>query len=390
VTESRIRDLFPGVRRRRYFNAAAAALTPTPVAEAVRRAVERQVDLGIHAYPEDMAAVRDARERAARRIGADPRDVALVSGTADAIARVAGGFPWRAGDEVVFGDLEYPANVYPWAVQAARGVRVKVVRSHEGRLPAEALIEAIGPRTRVVAVSMVQFTSGYLVDLAAIAEACRRRDVFLAVDAIQALGVLPIDVRALGVGCLAADGRKWMFGPAGCAVLYVAHEWAVRMTPPGPGAQSVSDVEDFLQWTRWPIEDGAMSASGRWRDGAGRFESGYPNTIGAAGLAAALATSERIGPETIRTRVTGLAARLARAVEELGWPVYGPRSDRERAGIVTFEPPGDAARSWKSLSSEGFSLALREGRLRASPHVYNTSEEIDALVEAVRRLATST
>lgn len=385
MTESEIRDLFPGVRERRYFNAAAASLTPTPVAEAVRAAAERQVAQGIHAFPADMRAVEDARTRAAARIGAPARDVALVSGTADGIARVAGGFPWRPGDEVVLGDLEYPANVYPWAVQADRGVRLRVVRSEAGRLPAERLIDAMGPRTRVLAVSMVQFTSGYRVDLAALSDACRERDVFLAVDAIQGMGVLPIDVVASGVGCLVADGRKWLFGPAGCAVLYVAHEWAVRMRPPSPGALSVENADDFLQWTRWAHDDGTLDTGGCWRDGAGRFESGYPNTIGAAGLAAALDVGERIGPDTIEERVCGLAARLAAAAEERGWTVHGPRSDRERAGIVAFEPPGEAAATWRSLTDDGYSLALRDGRLRAAPHVYNTADEIDDLVEAIAR-----
>jgi selenocysteine lyase/cysteine desulfurase len=387
VTEAEIRALFPGVERRRYFNAAAAALIPTPVAEAVRDAAERQVRDGIHAFPADMAAVQEARERSARRIGAPVRDVALVSGTADGIARVAGGFPWRPGDEVVLGDLEYPANVYPWAVQADRGVRLKVVPSEDGRLPAARLIDAIGPRTRVVAVSMVQFTSGYRVDLAALAEACRERDVFLAVDAIQGLGVLPVDVTALDIGCLVADGRKWLFGPAGCAVLYVAHAWAVRMRPPSPGALSVENADEFLQWTRWTREDGTLETGGRWRDGAGRFESGFPNTVGAAGLAAALATGERIGPQVIHDRVCRFAARLAAAVGERGWRVHGPRDDTERAGIVAFEPPGDAAELWRALSRDGYSLALRDGRLRAAPHVYNRADEIDDLVEAIARRA---
>ena len=268
-----------------------------------------------------------------------------------------------------------------------RQVRVRVVESEDGRLPAERLIEAIGPRTRVVAVSSVQFTSGYRVDLETLAAACRERDVFLAVDAIQSLGVLPVDVRALGVGCLAADGRKWLFGPAACAILDVAPEWSGRLRPAAPGAPSVENIEDFLQWTAWADDDGTVAIDGHWRERAGRFESGFPNVLGAAGLAAAFEVGERIGVETIRARVTALASRLAAAADDRGWPVYGPRDDAERAGIVTFVPPGDPETIGRRLVEEGFSLTVRGGRLRASPHAYNTADEIDDLVAALERIA---
>ncbi len=386
MTEAEILAEFPGTAGRHYLNAAAASLLPRSVGEAMAEAARAQVARGILTWSEDMRRVAAAREAAARLLGASPSDVAFVANTAEAVARVADGLDWRDGDEVVLGDLEYPANVYPWAAQADRGARIRLVRSEDGRLPAERLVEAIGPRTRVVAVSHVQFSTGYRVDLEPLGAACAARGVLLAVDAIQGLGVFPVDVQRLGIGVLAADGRKWLMGPSGTGILCVAPEWTARIRPRAVGALSVTGSEDLLSWAGRVDGAGRLEIEAMLRDGAGRFEAGYPNVVSLAGLRAALDLGERIGRATILERVQARVSRLIEGLASRGLRVHGPRTAEERSGIVSFELPGDAVGHWKRLGERGILVAARDGRLRAAPHVYNTDDDVDALLEALAAL----
>lgn len=387
MTEAEIRSEFPGAASVAYFNAASASLVPTCVADVVDRTLRAQVDRGVHTWADDMRRVEGTRAALARLLGAAPTEIAFATNTGEAISRVADGFAWRDGDEVVLGDLEYPANVYPWAVQRERGVGLRVVRSEEGRLPASRLIEAIGPRTRVLAVSQVQFSTGYRVDLAALGEACRKHDVLLVVDAIQGLPVFPVDVKSLGIGALAAEGRKWLMGPSGTGFLYLSPEWLDRIRPRSAGALSVSGAGDMLRWVRELDASGQLDLGPMWRPGSGRFEPGYPNVPGIAGLGAALELAQRIGGGTIRGRVERHVARLVDGLQERGLAVHGPRTPEERSGIVAFEAPGDPDRWCRELGTRKISLGVREGRLRAAPHVYTAEADVDLLLASIDELS---
>jgi selenocysteine lyase/cysteine desulfurase len=383
LTEAEIRAHFPGTRALAYFNAAAASLLPVEAAAALAAAAQRQCEGGILSWGRDMRAVASAREAVARLLGAASDDVAFVANTSEGIAKVAGGLDWSDGDEIVLGDLEYPANVYPWACQRPRGARLRFVPSEDGCLPAERLIAALGARTRVLAVSMVQFTSGYRVDLAPLAEACRRRGILFVLDAIQGLGVFPVDVGALGVGALAADGRKWLMGPPGSAFLYVAPEWRERIRPRAAGVESVRDAGDMLQHLRLLDADGQLDLAPLLREGAGRYEAGYPNVPSIAGLGASLALAEAIGRDVIRARVVALVERLRSGLERQGRSIHGPRAAPERSGIVAFDVPGDPDAWFRALGARKISLGVRGGRLRAAPHVYNDDADVDRLLEAL-------
>jgi selenocysteine lyase/cysteine desulfurase len=385
----RIRALFPGTRELVYFNAAAQSLLPGPVAERMQTVATRQCERGITAYPQDMQTVEAARAAAARLIGARTDDIAFTGSTVDGVARVAEGLDWREGDEVLLNDLEFPANVYPWAVQQRRGVRLRFVKSDAGRLETQRLIDAIGPRTRVLAISHVQFSTGYRVDLDALAGACRARGVLLFVDAIQSLGVVPLDVQQTPIDALAVDGRKWLMGPTGCGLLYVAPQWLERIRSSVVGARSVRDHDDLLQYRDWLDDAGRIDLESRLRVGAGRFEGGYPNVVGVAGLGAALELGEQIGRERIHRRIAALVARCVAKIEHAGLAVYGPRSAGERAGIVSFEVAGSAEAIFRRLHRDGYSTSARDGRLRLAPHVYNTEDEVDAVVARIASMQSS-
>lgn len=383
MTDAEIRAFWPGAAKVRYFNAASQALLPVPVADAVRTTLDRWVEGGIHAWPEDMREVETARLRLANLVGADPAGIAFTGNTADAVARVAHGLGFREGDEVVLSDLEYPANVYPWTTA---GARLRLVPSESGRVDPERLLDAVGPRTRVLALSMVQFSSGFRSDLAALGEACRERGVLFFVDVIQGLGVFPVDMRAMGIGALAGEGRKWLAAPSGTGFLGVAPEWIARIRPSATGAMSVSPSLGMLGWVPRVGSDGSLDLGPVIREGAGRFEAGYYNVAGLAGLGAALALHESIGPRTVRLRVEERVEEIVRGLEERRFPVFGPRAEEERSGIVAFEVPGDPEAWRRELASAGVSLGVRDGRLRAAPHVYNDRPDVLDLLEALDRL----
>ncbi len=387
MTEQEIRSAFPALARFVYFNAAASGLMPEPVARAAAEVFESRCRGEARLFARNMARVERTREAVARLLGAAPEEIAFVANTAEGIGRVAAGLDWRPGDEIVLADVEYPANVYPWAAQRDRGVRLRFVRAEQGCVPAERLLEAIGPRTRVLAVSWVQFTSGYRVNLEVLGQFCRERGVLLVVDAIQGLGVFPLDVKRAGIGALAADGRKWLMAPEGSGVLYVAPDWAERIRPRVAGAMSVPEFADHLRYARYLDGEGQLDLEPLLRAGAGRFEAGLYDFAALAGLGAALGWIERVGREVIEARVRALVERFAEGIEARGWRLFGPRRPEERSGIVAFEIPGvEAERLEEPLRREGFVVAVRERRLRVSPHAYNTAAEVEAFFDALERL----
>lgn len=383
--DATIRGWFPVCRELAYFNAAAQAPLPLPVQEAVAAMAELQGRRGIAGYPEFRRTVDAARAAVARRVGAEPDEVAFVGGTGEALSRVAAGLDWRAGDRVVLADIEFPSNVYPWARLRDRGVELRFVRARDGLLPAERYVEACDARTRVVAVSHVQFSTGERIDLEALGAFCEERGILLVVDAIQSLGVVPVDVRRQRIGVLAAEGRKWLMAPTGTGILRVARPWIGRLLPQAVGAGSVEEGDD-LRYRDAIDGAGGLDVEPLLRRDAGRFEPGFPNLTGLAGLEAALALAERIGVARIERAIADRVAQLVALLEEAGYAVHGPQSPERRAGIVSFAARTDPGRVAERLQAEGVSLSVRAGRLRLSPHVYNTEEETAAAVRRVVEL----
>lgn len=386
MPEQEIRRHFPGVKRLRYFNAAAQGLLPLPVIDAMQSIAVKQSECGITGWGDYLGCLAATRDRIARWIEADPQEVAFVPTTGEGISRIATSLDWSRGDEVVLCDLEYPANVYPWAAQQRHGVKLRWVPGEAGRVDPQRYLDALGPNTKVVAVSQVQFTTGYLIDLQDLGRECRARDVLLCVDGIQAVGATRVDVKELGIGALAVEGRKWLLGPAGCGFLYVSDEWADRLRPQTIGARSVRNGDDELQYRRMLDAHGALDLGPLLLPGAQRFEVGFPNLTGIAGLGAALELLESIGSAEVFARIAEHVRHVVARLTEAGYRIYGTHSAAERAGIVAFEDPGDPQRTFAALNADGFSISVRDGRLRISPHVYNTAGEIDALIDRIAEL----
>lgn len=367
------RALFPITQRYAFLNHAGLSPVPTTAVEAVHRAIADQAAHGlahIDAWEQGQERVRAA---AARLMGAAPAEVAFVRNTSHGLSLVAAGLDWREGDNVLCATTEeYPSNVYPWQRLERRGVSLRTVAAPGGRVQAEAFAAAADRNTRLVAVSSVQYATGVRADLAALGQLCRERGWWLCVDGIQSLGVLPTDVRGCGVHFFAADAHKWLLGPSGVGVLYVDREALPALEPALVGWRSTKEALNFDQ-VKLDL-----------RDDAGRYEEGSLAYALIEGMGASIDLLLEVGVDRIWARVRALNDHAAEALRRAGHAVEAPTGDDPaRSGSITFRPrAGDPVALAERLGAEGIAVSCRRGRVRVSPHFYNTEEELDRLVAA--------
>ncbi len=370
---STLRQLFPVTNNHVYLNHAAVAPLSLPVYEAMQNYTRDLLEHGLVHWREWGAAVDRVRELAAQLIHAQPHEIAFAANTSTGLSFVANGLDWRAGDNVVTADCEFPANQLPWLrLQKAFGVEVRQAQERAGRLETEEVLSLIDDRTRVVALSFVEFASGFRNDLPTIGRYCRERDVLFVVDAIQGLGALRLDVETDCIDALAADAHKFLLGPDGVAVFYVSERILSRVQPTVVGWTSVKQP---FQFTRGEKE---------FADGARRFEPGSLNTAGIVGLGASIELMLQIGAEKIERYLLELTDSLCDGLESSGYHVVSSRLDGEASAMVccTHETfPAEFLH--EHLETHQIITTPRLGRLRISPHFYNTREDIDALIAAL-------
>jgi cysteine desulfurase / selenocysteine lyase len=320
-----------------------------------------------------------SRELAARLIGASPETIALAVNTSFGINLAAFALPLRAGDVVLTPDLEFPANVYPWmALAQRRGVIYRRVPARDGLVDEDALLRELEDSTvKAVAISWVSFASGYRVDLETIARACRARDAYLVVDAIQGLGPCTLDVRACPVDILACGAQKWLLSPWGSGFVYVREELTRALEPNVVSWMAVQDSDDFSRLLDYDLT---------WRETARRFEQITLPYQDFAGFEASLELLHDLGPDAIARHVASLVDLImAWAADRPDIRVITPDTPEKRAGIVALRPR-DAEDASRRLREARVTHALREGAIRLSPHCYNTREEIErtlAVLETV-------
>jgi selenocysteine lyase/cysteine desulfurase len=368
-----LRQEFPVTRRWAFFDHAAVA----PLSGRAQKAMtEWAADLAENGDVYDQRwrqRIEEVRRLAGRLLGADPLDIAFVKNTSEGIGIVAEGLPWQTGDNVVTAAEEYPANLYPWMNLANRGVEVRRVTSRGSRLEVDDLRAAMDSRTRLVTLSQVEFASGFRNDLEVIGGLCRERGILFFVDAIQGLGVFPVDVAQMPIDFLAADGHKWLLGPEGAGLFYIRRDLVEQLHPVGIGWHSVVGAMDFAR------------IDFRLKPHAGRWESGSLNVAGISALGASLELLLDIGIPAIAARVLDLTDYLCARAAGTGLEVFSSRRPEDKSGIVALIPPsGDSRGAVRRCRDQGIVINHRAGRLRISPHCYNTRAEIDGLLELVR------
>lgn len=368
-----IRSLFPVTENYIYFNHSAVSPLSTRVREAMNWLVEDVTRHGSVHFFDWVDTYEKARGSAARLVNAKTSEIAFMRNTSEALSTVANGIDWRAGDNLVTANIEFPANIYPWMrLEQERGITLKMVKEREGRIDADELLSLVDERTRVVSLSWVQFSSGFRADLQTIGKFCRERGIIFVLDAIQGLGGLKLDVERDFVDAFAADAHKYLLGPEGVALLYVSERLIESIKPTTVGWMSVENWEDHLNYDL------------TYREGALRYECGTLNTAGVYGLGAAIDLFLEVGAEKIEAHVLDLSDYLSDGLSEKGYKVFGSRRRGETSAVVTCSHDRHTAKDlYRHLSARKIITAPRAGRLRLSPHFYNTREEVDALMVAL-------
>lgn len=362
-----------------YLDHAGVAPLPGPAAEAVERYATAAQEQAVTAVPAWEDEVERVRRQSARLMGVPADGVAFVKNTTKGLGFVANGLDWSPGDRVVVPDGEFPSTVYPWLALRDRGVRVDLVEPDgpTGALPLARFADALerDPPPRLVACSWVQFARGYRADVAGLASLCHERGALLCLDVIQGLGVVPSELAAWRVDFASADSHKWMLGPPGAGLLYVAAEHRARLRPLEPGWNSVAHRQ---QWDNLDLV---------WDDSARRFEGGSHNIVGLLAMGASIDLLLDAGLDAVWAHVDRLCDRAAVGLEAAGATVLTDRSPLARSGIVTAAVDGVESETLVArLRDEDIVCSPRAGGVRISPHAYNTDDEIDAAIDAVGRL----
>ncbi len=365
-----LRDDFPVTRNLIYLNHAAVAPLPRPAAAALRHYTDDAMNWGSWHYPEWMAACEGVRTELSRMIGCATGEVALVKNTSEGIATIQMGIDWKPGDIVVAFKEEFPANYYCWKLLEERqGCVVRWLSIYD---PLDKIDEACRG-ARLLAISWVNYLSGFRVDLHAIGDICRRHNVFYFVDAIQGLGAFPLDVKACGIHALAADGHKWLLGPEGWGVLYIDQAVQDQVFPLEFGWTTVK------HWPDYASRDMTL------RTDAGRYEPGTLNVACSFALRASMQLLNGVGIPEVSRQVLALADRLDTGLRELGCDLMVERAPGNSSGILSFRKEGvDSVKLHAALKARNILSAPRQGWVRFSPHFYLEVTEMDWVVDAVR------
>jgi cysteine desulfurase / selenocysteine lyase len=362
------RDQFPAAQNLIYLNHAAVAPLSRRCAEAMKGLADDTLNYGSFHYDQWLEAYAGLRRAAARLINAAPEEIALMKNTSEGISTIANGLDWHAGDTVVAFKEEFPSNQYPWQRLESKGVKIKWLSCAD---PLDKIHEA-AQGARLLAISFVQYISGYRASLTQIGNICSDTGAIFFVDAIQGLGAFPLDVRESKIDALAADGHKWMCGPEGNAILYVSRRLQDRVDPFEFGWTNVANYNNY------------GVADMKLREDAGRYECGTLNTIGCYGLGAAIEFLLEIGIENIAPKVQALGDYVDCAARKKGFEVMIERTRETGAGIVSFKKPGaESADVVEHLKKHQVIAAARAGWVRFAPHFYLDFDQIDRAMELV-------
>lgn len=370
------RQRFPEIRDgdRIHLNNCSVGPIPEQGLEAVE-AFQRHWLEELNPWDEWLPAVDRAMERFAELINADIDEIAIMTSASQAIAGVASAFDFDERPEVVTSDLDFPCVPAVIDAHKRRGAELKYAESGDHYyVPTEAYLEEITDRTQLVTTAHANPFTGGLVDVDALADAVHDRGGYLFLDAYQAVGITPIDVKQQDIDMLTAGCAKFMLGGPGLAFLYVDRSVANELEPTNRGWFGVEDRFDF------PIRDLEYAAGTR------RFELGTPPIPSCFTAEAGMATLLEYGVENVRERIVGHTEQLIEGVEANGFEIASPHDSSRRGGVVNIQV-AHPERTLETLQFRNVKATTRNGGIRVGPHFYNTSEEIDRFVDLLDEIA---
>jgi len=360
-------DEFPLREDLVHLNHAAVGPWPRRTAQVVREFAEQNQTQGSLNYPQWLQTESHLREQLRQLLNAPSADdIALVKNTSEALSFVAWGLDWNNGDNIVSSDQEFPSNRIVWESLESQGVELRQADLASAETPEDALFAQVDTKTRLIAISSVQYATGLRVDLERIGNFCREHGILFCIDAIQSLGALPLDVQACHADFVAADGHKWMLGPEGLGVFYCRAAMRDKLKLSQFGWHMVEDAGNFDR------SDWQPAASAR------RFECGSPNMLGVHALSASLSLLLEIGMDRISTLILDNSRYLIDKLTESGFSLVTPVDSARHAGIVSFRhTQHDSAALFDCLSKNGVFCAMRGGNIRFSPHFYTRRSLLD-------------
>ena len=365
------RDEFPVTKDYVYLDHAGVAPVSLRVKRAVEKFLSEATESGMFNYKQWMDRVEEVRRSCAILTGAEPEEIAFVKNTSQGISIVAEGLDWKEGDNLLICEKDFPSNIYPWLNLKRKGVEIRVVPSQNERILLEDIELLIDSRTKLLTVSSVNFSSGFKIDLEVVGRLCKGKGILFFVDAIQSLGVIPMDVNEFKIDFLAADGHKWLLSPEGTGIFYCRKELALRINPPLIGWKSIINESDYDH------------VDFRLKTNALRFEEGSLNVMGIYALGAAIDLLVEVGIDRIQARVIELGDLIIREAEKRDFQVRTPKSKEERGGIISIIGNFDPIKVKDKLKEEGILVNVRGGAIRISPHFYNTEYEVLRLFNAI-------
>jgi cysteine desulfurase / selenocysteine lyase len=367
-----IRQLFPVTQRYVYLNSAAVSPMPTVTVEAVLNQLQDVSENGTVNMQDWLDTKKRCRYLVAEMLKVRPEQIAFMRNTSDGFSTVANGLDWAEGDNIVTFAKEFPANYYPWRrIRDVFGAELRTVPERDGRIEIDELIGLIDSNTKLVAISAVQFNSGFRADLERIGLATRKAHALFAVDIIQAFGVVPFDLQAQYVDIACGASHKWLFSPEGCGIIYLSDRARAQIKPTLVGWISVETPWDFSDYEQ------------DWKPNALAWETGTGGSSLFYGLEQSLKILHGIGAENIQVYLEELTDYLCELLTEKDYQIVSSRQKCEKSQIVSLMPKEGQQSSEVAadLQSKNIIISPRAERLRVAPHIFNNRMDIEKLIE---------
>ena len=372
---SEVRKLFPYLQEGIiYFNHASTGPLSTLVTERLNKLLIEKSRDKIDDYSSFLEVVDETKELLSVLINANPDRLAFVDNTSNGLNIIAQSIEWKKGDRILLNDIEFPANVYPFLNLKRLGVEVDFVKSENGIVTADDIINSVKNGTKMISVSFVQFLSGYKIDLEKVGNYCRSNNIVFCVDGIQGIGAANIDVQKSKIDFLSSGTQKWLMGLQGLAFIYITEGLQRKIHPSNLGWLSVNNA--------WNLLDYKLDL----KTSANVFQGGTLNSFGIYALNSSLRLFQEFGFNNVAENVSSNSIYFIDLLIKQGYqPILRNCDKQSIAGIVTYMPE-NPDQVFENLSKKNIICSLREGQIRFSPHFYNTKEEIDTVVDELKKI----
>ena len=357
-----------------YFNHASTAPINTGAKKRIDEFVKERSEFANDDYWAFKAVADETKTMIGEMINCSEERIAFLDNTTNGIIWLAQGIDWKAGDRIILNDVEFPANVYPFLQLKEKGVEIDFIKSTNGIVTAEEIINAIHPQTKLISISFVQFLSGYRIDLEKIGKVCKEKRIIFSVDAIQGLGVVRLDVGKYNIDFLASGTQKWLLGLQGLAFIYVRKGLQDKMKSAPIGWLAVKDA--------WNLLDFDLTT----KETAERFQPGTLINLGIYAFNSSMKLFKEFGFDEIEEQVLNNSEYFIQEIDKIGYksPLLSIQKEY-LSGIVSFRSE-NAQKIFDHLNQKKIVCSLREGYIRFAPHFYNTKQEIDLVVDTLKNI----